>query len=69
MRVFGPARQGEWLDRMGIGLRAEALSRAAGRAAEIEAARHRLTAPEEMGSLFKVMAFVAAGWPDPAGFE
>ncbi len=69
MRVFGPARQGEWLDRMGIGLRAEALSRAAGRGAEIEAARHRLTAPEEMGSQFKVRAMVSPDWPDPAGFE
>jgi SAM-dependent MidA family methyltransferase len=38
-------------------------------AAAIEAALVRLTAPAAMGSLFKVLALTAPGWPDPAGFE
>jgi len=68
-RVLGPVGQGAWLEAMGIGLRAAALARAVpGRAAEIEAARDRLTAPGRMGRLFKVMALVAPGWPEPAGF-
>ncbi len=68
-RIAGPVGQGDWLDAMGIALRAAALARAApSRTEEIEAARLRLTAPEQMGRLFKVMAVLAPGWPDPAGF-
>ena len=67
--VFGPVAQGEWLERIGIGPRAEALARAApSRAAEIAAARARLTAPAAMGQLFQVLALVAPGWPVPEGF-
>ena len=69
LRVFGPQGQGEWLETMGIGLRAAALSRAApGRADDVAAARRRLTSPDEMGTLFKTMALVAPDWPEPAGF-
>ncbi len=69
IQLFGPRSQGEWLEAMGIALRSEALARAAPqRAGEIEAARRRLTAPEAMGSLFKVTALLAPGWPEPAGF-
>jgi SAM-dependent MidA family methyltransferase len=68
-RVFGPVSQGFWLESMGIGVRAAALARAAPqRVAEIEAARERLVAPEQMGRLFKAMAIVAPSWPEPAGF-
>ncbi|MEA3029770.1 MAG: dehydrogenase [ubiquinone] 1 alpha subcomplex assembly factor 7 [Sphingomonadales bacterium] len=68
-RVLGPVGQGAWLTALGIDARATVLAGAAPeRAAEIEAARDRLVAPEQMGSLFKVMALVAPGWPDPAGF-
>ena len=67
VRVFGPTTQGEWLEAMGIGLRAVALGKS-GRAEDMEAARRRLTAPEEMGSLFKAMALVAERWPEPTGF-
>ena len=70
VRTFGPRGQGEWLETMGIGLRAAALSRAApARADEIAAARRRLTAGDEMGTLFKALALVAPGWPEPAGFQ
>jgi len=69
LRVFGPAAQGVWLNAMGIKLRAASLAKAAPeRAADILAARVRLTAPDQMGRLFKAMALVAPGWPEPAGF-
>jgi NADH dehydrogenase [ubiquinone] 1 alpha subcomplex assembly factor 7 len=70
VRVLGPLPQGRWLTAMGIDLRAAALARAAPeRTEEIEAARERLVAPAEMGTLFKMVALVAPDWPDPAGFE
>lgn len=62
--------QGEWLERLGIGARAAALTRAhPARAEEIEAARRRLTDPAQMGRLFKLLAIRAREWPQPAGFE
>jgi SAM-dependent MidA family methyltransferase len=68
-RVLGPVGQGVWLQSLGIDARAAALAKPAPhRADEIEAARHRLTAPRQMGELFRVIALVAPGWPDPAGF-
>jgi SAM-dependent MidA family methyltransferase len=67
-RVLGPVGQGAWLTALGIDARAEALAAAAPpRAEEIEAARRRLVEPAQMGSLFKVLALTAPGWPDPAG--
>jgi NADH dehydrogenase [ubiquinone] 1 alpha subcomplex assembly factor 7 len=69
VRVFGPAPQGAWLNAMGIKLRAASLAKAAPeRGPEIAAARARLTGPDQMGRLFKAMALVAPGWPEPAGF-
>jgi NADH dehydrogenase [ubiquinone] 1 alpha subcomplex assembly factor 7 len=62
--------QGEWLIRLGIEARAQALSRAnPDRADEVQAALGRLTGAQEMGSLFKVMAIHSPDWPRPAGFE
>ena len=69
-RAFGPVTQGEWLTRMGIDVRSTLLAKSAPeRADDVEAARLRLTAPDQMGTLFKVMALTAPGWPFPAGFE
>ena len=69
VRVSGPVPQGAWLDAMGLPLRAAALARSApARTEEIEAARLRLSAPEQMGRLFKVLAFSARDWQEPAGF-
>jgi SAM-dependent MidA family methyltransferase len=69
VRVCGPRNQGEWLKTMGINIRAASLTKAAPeRGEEIAAARDRLTRPEEMGSLFKVMALVSRTWPEPEGF-
>jgi SAM-dependent MidA family methyltransferase len=67
--AIGPVDQGAWLQSLGIARRAEALAAAAPtRHEEIMAALHRLTAEEEMGTLFKVLALTAPGWPAPAGF-
>jgi len=61
--------QGEWLIRLGIEARAQALSRAnPERAEDIATALHRLTSTDEMGALFKVMALHSPEWPAPAGF-
>jgi SAM-dependent MidA family methyltransferase len=69
-RAFGPRGQGVWLEAMGIAVRAAALARAApDRTEEIEAARLRLTAPAQMGRLFRVLALVGRDWPDPGGFQ
>jgi SAM-dependent MidA family methyltransferase len=68
-RVLGPVGQGEWLKALGIEARTEALAaRAPERRDALERARDRLVGEEEMGTLFKVLALVAPGWPDPAGF-
>jgi SAM-dependent MidA family methyltransferase len=64
-RVVG---QGEWLSRLGIEARAQALVRATpDRAQEVHAALHRLAHPGEMGRLFKVIALHSQAWPAPAG--
>jgi SAM-dependent MidA family methyltransferase len=69
VRTFGPVGQGSWLRFMGIDLRAASLAKAAPeRTEEIVLARERLTAPEQMGNLFRVLALVAPGWPVPEGF-
>jgi SAM-dependent MidA family methyltransferase len=61
--------QGEWLIRLGIEARAQALSRAnPDRADDIQGALGRLTAPAEMGTLFKVLGLHSPDWPAPAGF-
>lgn len=62
-------RQGEWLIRLGIEARAEALSRAnPDRADDVQSALERLTAPDQMGKMFKVLAIHSPAWPAPAGF-
>ncbi len=68
--VTSLVNQGEWLERLGISARAEALAEAnPDKAADIQAALERLTAPTQMGDLFKVIAIHSADWPKPAGFE
>jgi SAM-dependent MidA family methyltransferase len=68
-RVVGPVEQGQWLMALGLSDRAAALARGAPeRTDDIAAAYRRLTDRDEMGALFRVIAFVAPTWPDPAGF-
>lgn len=70
-RVCGPVEQGAFLRALGIEARAAALkARADARQAQdVDSALHRLTAPDQMGSLFKVLGVVPAAAPAPAGFD
>lgn len=63
--------QGVFLERLGITARAQALARAlAGPALEAHVAAHRrLTHPQEMGSLFKVLGLWRHGDPPPPGLS
>lgn len=69
-QAFAYDKQGAVLTRLGIGARAERLARnLTGTALENHlAAHHRLTDPQEMGSLFKVLAITSAGALPPPGF-
>lgn len=69
LRVSGPAEQGQWLQTLGIGIRCEMLAEASPhRAEEIRAMRDRLVEPDQMGTLFKVLAISSENWPEPEGF-
>ncbi|MCV2869548.1 SAM-dependent methyltransferase [Defluviimonas sp. WL0002] len=63
--------QGVFLERLGITARAQALARKLRDAALAEhvAAHRRLTHPEEMGEVFKVIACHPTGTPAPAGLD
>ncbi|WP_316979157.1 class I SAM-dependent methyltransferase [Shumkonia mesophila] len=69
-RPFGPIGQGLFLERLGLGARADALLAGASpaQADAIRAARHRLTAAGEMGTLFKAVSLQHPGLPPPPGF-
>ncbi len=69
--VHGPIPQNVLLDRLGIRLRAVALARNATpqQAEDIEAATERLLRLEQMGTLFKALAFVAPHLSIPPGFD
>ena len=70
VRALGPVPQGAFLGRLGIDARAEALMRTAPPdvARDVKLALHRLTSPEAMGTLFKVLAFLHPALPAPPGF-
>ena len=70
-RAFGPVPQGAFLDRLGIGARAEALvaGASATQAEAIAAAYHRLVDADAMGTLFKALAIQGAAQADPPGFS
>ena len=65
--VLGPVPQGAFLERLGMRQRADMLMMNATpeQIEEIDAAYQRLTAAEQMGSLFKVMAVVPPGFGVP----
>jgi SAM-dependent MidA family methyltransferase len=69
--VTAMTTQGMFLERLGITARARALARGAGgdRSDRIASEHRRLTHPEEMGDLFKVMAMHPRTQPPPPGFE
>ena len=68
--AFAYDTQGTFLTRLGIDARAERLAQSlTGERLESHRAAHRrLTHPEEMGSLFKVLAITSADAPPPPGF-
>jgi len=69
LAVYGPAEQGAFLERLGIGPRTQALTRTQPeRMSELETARQRLVSPTEMGRLFKVLCVTHPDWPRPEGF-
>ncbi len=69
VRVDGPVGQGVFLTALGIGPRAAALAKASpDRADALAADSARLCDSDQMGELFKAMAWTAITWPEPAGF-
>lgn len=67
--IAGPLPQGNLLRRLGVEARAAALARANPDLAEVLAAQlHRLTAPDQMGELFKAVCLFQRGAPPPPGF-
>ena len=69
--TFGPTGQGDFLRRLGIAERAGALKARASEAqrAAIDAASARLIAPDQMGTLFRVLAVGDDRSAAPAGFS
>jgi NADH dehydrogenase [ubiquinone] 1 alpha subcomplex assembly factor 7 len=69
--VFGPTGQGEFLVRIGIERRAAALKARATamQQQEIDRALARLIAPDQMGTLFRVLAVGDGRTESPAGFS
>jgi NADH dehydrogenase [ubiquinone] 1 alpha subcomplex assembly factor 7 len=67
--VLGPVLQGDFLEALGLRERAARLKADnPDKTAEIEAAVVRLSDPQQMGTLFKVLAVYEAGVPSPPGF-
>ena len=66
----GPVGQAIFLKRLGINERSQTLIDAKpDQRVTIETALRRLTGPDEMGHLFKVVAFTGLDMPIPPGFE
>ena len=72
VRTDGPIRQADFLERLGIHLRVEAVERNLGdddKRADFRAGAQRLVDRNGMGSLFKVLAISPKGGTAPPGFE
>lgn len=69
--VHGPTTQGAFLTELGINYRAAQLNNVATpkEMDQIDRSLHRLIHPEQMGSLFKVMAICGQQTPKPVGFS
>lgn len=69
--AWPPLAQGAFLHRLGLAARLERLC--AGKSAEAREAlitgAHRISAPDEMGEVFKAMCISAPSLPPPPGFE
>jgi NADH dehydrogenase [ubiquinone] 1 alpha subcomplex assembly factor 7 len=71
VQCFGPCGQGDFLRALGIEVRAAHLSAAAtpGQAGDIASGVARLIAPDQMGTLFKVLVLAHLDMEPPPGFE
>jgi NADH dehydrogenase [ubiquinone] 1 alpha subcomplex assembly factor 7 len=68
--VMGLCTQGEWLTRLGIDTRLEALIRRnPGDADKLKRQHDRLVRDDQMGVLFKVLGLCGRRWPIGVGFE
>mgnify|MGYP000098691728 CR=1 FL=1 len=69
LAVHGPITQAQFLRGLGLELRADALARANPKHADrLQRELHRLTSPDQMGELFKVICLSSPNLPPPAGF-
>ena len=71
LQVTGPAGQGEFLMRIGLQIRADKLIASTDNPTdklEVIESAYRLTSPDEMGSLFKVICLSSKDLPVPEGF-
>lgn len=69
LSVAGPIGQGQFLRSLGLDQRAEALARARPeRKDRLQREHARLSAPDQMGELFKAICLSSPGLPQPAGF-
>ena len=68
--VYGPTAQGRFLERLGLTLRTEMLCKDKGEEEQvsIRAGSHRISAPDQMGEIFKVICVTSPGMPAPPGF-
>ena len=69
--TYGPITQGRFLEKLGLSMRVEALTRGkdADTAETIRAGAHRIAAPNQMGEIFKAFCISSSSLPSPAGFE
>ena len=69
--IAGPITQAELLTNLGLNLRVQTLLKTAtpAQADQIRMAVTRLTAPDQMGKLFKALCLQSPGLPAPPGFE
>lgn len=70
LETYGPIEQGAFLNQLGLAMRADALKKnaSAPQARAVDLAAQRLTAPGQMGTLFKVLALSSTTSLHPAGF-
>ena len=70
LSVYGPTAQGTFLSRLGVEVRAVALSKSVpGQKAKIARQLRRLTDDAEMGTLFKAISLQSEGLAPPLGFK
>lgn len=69
--AHGPLSQGAFLERLGLAMRLQRLSggKSPQEAADLYSGAHRISSPNQMGELFKVLCLSAPTLPLPAGFD